>query len=116
MKYLGWIQADDSAPPITHGAWMDYMATVDDLVRPPRRLGRNPANGEPTVLRSTADTVHLIFDDQNMGTFSWFNEDPPSINVESTETDCAMVVRRAKEIAEVLGAVFTEWHDDTDDQ
>jgi hypothetical protein len=50
-----------------------------------------------------------------MGTFSWFNEDPPSINVESTETDCAMVARRAKEVAEILGAVFTEWHGDADD-
>lgn len=109
MTYIGSIQAVDGDPPILHTTWMNYIESVEDMVRPPGRLGRNPANGEPIILRPPADTVHMILDERKIGTFSWGPPDYACVSVESTGSLDQLVVQRAIEIANSIGGVFTEW-------
>ena len=111
MTYIGSIKAVDGDPPISRTTWMNYIDSVEDMVRPPGRPGRNPANGEAILLRPPADTVHLILDERKIGTFSWGPHDEACVNVESTGFSDQRVVKRAIEIADSMGGVFSQWDD-----
>ena len=108
MKYIGSIQAVGGDPPISHAAWMKYIQSAKDLVRPLGRPGRNPANGERIRLRPPADTVHLIVDERPTGMFSWGPPDNACVIVESAGSSDSRVRQRAKEIAGAIGGLFTE--------
>ena len=112
MNYIGSIRAADGQAPIEHPEWMNYIASVDDLHRPPGRPGRNPADGKPVVLRPPADAVNLIVDGNKIGSFSWGPPEYSCINVESMESHRSLIVKRAIEIADRLGGVFTDWNGD----
>ncbi|MEZ6133811.1 MAG: hypothetical protein R3C53_02765 [Pirellulaceae bacterium] len=86
MDAYATIRADDDTQPLMHEDWLAYIHKATDLVRPEGRPGRNPANGQPIILRRPADTVHFIANGERMATFAW---GPPEFHCINIDFDAA---------------------------
>ncbi len=104
MDAYATIRTDDDAKPLLHADWLAYIDQATDLVRPEGRAGRNPANGQPIILRPAADTVHLVVDGEHLATFAWGPPEFHCINIDFDDSHTDLVLERARLIASALEA------------
>ena len=110
MEYIGQIEAkaDDSA--LTCNRWLQFIAERSELVRAPARMVRNPATGQMIEARPPPDTVQLIREGANLGSFSWAPDGSAAVDVMCCDGCRKLMAKAAREFAHVLGGRFSEYH------
>ena len=110
MEYIGHIEASADAAPLTRDGWLEFIADRSELVRAPSRMVRNPATGQPIEAHPPPDAVQLIRGDSNLGSFSWAQDDSAVVTVMCSDGFRDSMVVAARELAQLLGGVFSEYH------
>ena len=113
MEYIGHIEALAGNDPLTRDGWLEFIAQRPELVRPPSRMVRNPATGQPIEAHPSPDAVQLIRDDANLGSFSWAQDDSAAVIATCSDGCRELMAVAARELAQMLGGVFSEYHADS---
>ena len=110
MEHIGHIESADDTQPLSYDAWLAVIAESDDLHAIPPREGINPFTRKPTLFYAAEDSVRLIRDDTHIGSFAWAQDKSAAVNVACSDGYREMMAVAAREFAQVLGCVFSEFH------
>ena len=106
MEIIGVITPTASSA-FTKDQWISAADLVSDLHRHERVEVRNPATGETVWAQPPASSRKLVIDGDQIGNFSWSQNEEPFIWVESKTDKIHETTNFAKELALKFGCKFT---------
>ena len=106
MEIIGVITPAASSS-FTKDQWTSAADLIPDLHRHERVEVRNPATGETVWAQPPASSRKLVIDGDQIGNFSWSQNEEPFIWVESQTDKIHETITYAKELALRIGGQFT---------
>ncbi|MEL6107755.1 MAG: hypothetical protein AAFU85_17145 [Planctomycetota bacterium] len=103
MSQVVRIARDEYEPPLERDAWLRCIETREGLVRPPSKLGRSPATGQPILLHPSSACAHLFANEVHLVTLDWGqSEDECAVYAECLPADPETALNLIEEIADSL--------------